>query len=61
MAGRGRVAKSVTLDGQTLNAQAQWSAHVSAETIVSYGGTYPVSIPGISAAIVTANARPGTT
>jgi hypothetical protein len=53
--------KAVTLDGQSLNAQVQWSGRASSETMTPSGGAYAVYIPATSAAIVIAAARPGTT
>jgi glycosyl hydrolase family 79 len=51
----------VTLDGQNLNSQAQWTGRAAPETVAPSRGKYPVHLPGISAAIVIAAARPGTT
>ena len=53
--------KAVTLDGQRLNPQGQWSGLASSETVTPAGGAYAVNIPATSAAIVIAAARPGTT
>jgi hypothetical protein len=51
----------VTLAGQTLGALGQWQGAVVQKKITLVGGRYAVSVPGMSAAIITANVRPGTT
>ncbi len=51
----------ITLAGQTLDAQGHWSGPPSGESITQVGGSYTVSLPGRSAALVTVTARPGTT
>ena len=51
----------VTLAGQTLDAQGLWSGPLVQTTVAPRAGRYTVSVPGISAAIVTATVRPGTT
>jgi hypothetical protein len=51
----------LTLNGQTLGSQGNWAGHPSAETVAQLGGSYTVTIPGRSAAIVTVSALTGTT
>jgi hypothetical protein len=51
----------ITLNGQTLDSRGHWSGPPAGESVAQVGGSYTVSIPGMSAAIVTVAARSGTT
>jgi hypothetical protein len=53
--------KQITLNGQSLNPQGAWSGAAAHEPLMSAGGSYTLSLPPYSAAIVSATARPGTT
>ncbi|HEY2653618.1 MAG TPA: hypothetical protein VGI50_16970, partial [Solirubrobacteraceae bacterium] len=50
-----------TLAGQALGAAGQWTGALVQTTVKRVGGTYAVSVPGTSAAIVFAIPRRGTT
>ncbi len=52
---------NITLAGQVLDASGRWSGRRSLETIAGAGGRYTLSVPAMSAAIVSTTARPGTT
>ncbi|MHB1834349.1 MAG: glycosyl hydrolase family 79 C-terminal domain-containing protein [Solirubrobacteraceae bacterium] len=49
----------VTLAGQHLTAAATWAGARRTETVTPTGGTYVINVPRYSAALVTAQVRPG--
>jgi hypothetical protein len=49
----------VTLDGEQLGRDNRWHGQPATKTIARAGGGYELTVPAYSAALVTANLRPG--
>ena len=50
----------ITLNGQSLDSEGHWSRSAHPENVEQVSGSYTISIPGMSAAIISAGARSGT-